>query len=35
VIMPLLGMFEGPKPRPATIADSILSRGGAKLQTAG
>jgi ubiquinol-cytochrome c reductase cytochrome b/c1 subunit len=34
VIMPLLGMFERPKPVPATIADSILSRGGAKLQPA-
>jgi len=28
IIMPLLGLFETPKPLPASIADSVLSRGG-------
>jgi ubiquinol-cytochrome c reductase cytochrome b subunit len=34
VILPLLGMYETPKPVPATIADSVLPHGGAKLQPA-
>ena len=29
VIMPLLGLFETPKPMPATIADAVLGKGGA------
>jgi len=28
IIMPLLGLFETPKPLPASIADSVLARGG-------
>jgi ubiquinol-cytochrome c reductase cytochrome b subunit len=28
IIMPLLGLFETPKPLPASIADSVLPRGG-------
>ncbi len=28
VIMPLLGLFETPKPMPLTIADAVLTRGG-------
>ncbi len=28
VIMPLLGLFETPKPMPATIADAVLGKGG-------
>lgn len=34
VILPLLGLYETPKPLPATIADSVLPHGGAKLQPA-
>ena len=29
VIMPLLGLFETPKPMPATIADAVLAKGSA------
>ncbi len=28
ILLPLLGMFETPKPRPASIADSVLGAGG-------
>jgi quinol-cytochrome oxidoreductase complex cytochrome b subunit len=34
VILPLLGLYETTKPLPATIADSVLPQGGAKLQPA-
>ncbi len=34
VILPLLGMYETPRPVPATIADSVLPQGGARLQPA-
>jgi ubiquinol-cytochrome c reductase cytochrome b subunit len=30
VIMPLLGLFETPRPRPASIADAVLGGGGAQ-----
>jgi ubiquinol-cytochrome c reductase cytochrome b/c1 subunit len=36
VLLPLLGLFETPKPRPASIAESVLGRsGGASVQPAG
>ena len=28
IILPLLGLFETPKPVPASIADSVLGKGG-------
>ncbi|OYX16648.1 MAG: cytochrome b [Sphingomonadales bacterium 32-67-7] len=31
VILPLLGLFERPKPLPASIADAVLARGGASV----
>jgi ubiquinol-cytochrome c reductase cytochrome b subunit len=30
ILMPLLGLFETPRPRPASIADAVLSGGGAQ-----
>lgn len=35
IIMPLLGLFETPKPLPASIADSVLARGGSASAVAG
>jgi ubiquinol-cytochrome c reductase cytochrome b subunit len=35
VILPLLGLFETPTPRPASIADSVLAPGGGAAQPVG